>query len=64
MGVRWQVLCAMACARDSPVRRRCEENLLQRPPDCTREKEVLLQVRSGRQEQDEEGVLGSWLVPG
>lgn len=58
------MLCAVAHTRDSPVPRRCEENPFQRPPDSTREKEVSLQKRSGSQNQDEEGVVGSWLFPG
>lgn len=64
VGVYWQVLCALVCTRDSPVPRRSEENLLQRPPNCTREKEVSLQEWYLSQEQDEEGVVGSWLFPG
>lgn len=41
------VLCALVCTRDSPVPRRPEKNLLQRPPNCTREKEISLQERRG-----------------
>lgn len=38
VSVCWQVLCAVVRTRDSLVRKRCEEILFQRPPNCTRGK--------------------------